>query len=89
MNPVIREFKVKDGDETLEGVFFFDADIFDEQMVEDIIRTYGYRMDNMVFRKDAPCFFLPKAQADMLRHSWLKQKVDDAVSEALNCKKKK
>ena len=41
-------------------------------------------MDNKVFTKDAPCFFLPKAQADMLRQFWVNQKVDNKIDDIVN-----
>jgi hypothetical protein len=84
MKPEIREFKVGDGDNAFEGVLFYDADIINAETVESIIRTHGYEMNNKVFKQGAPCFFLTKAQADILRHSWVKQKVDNAVNCIVN-----
>ena len=83
MRPEIREFKVGLGDEAFDGVFFFDADVIDEETLQEIVKTHGYEMDNKVFKKEAPCFFLPKAQAELLRKSWVKQKTDSIRAEVI------
>lgn len=72
----------KDG-KIVEGTFFYDADILDDETVNKIIQVNGIDMNNKIFTSEAPCFFLPKAQADLLRNVWVKQKVDEAVKGAL------
>ena len=91
MTIVIKEFEFKseDNKKVIEGAFFYDEDVISEDDAEKIILDYGCDMNNSIFSKDAPCFFLPKAQADMLRHSWIPQKVDRAVEEALLAKEER
>ena len=81
MNIVIKEFTfISNEANNIEGVLFYDADVIDENTASKLIHTYGYEMDNRILKKDAPCFFLPKAQADML-HSWVQQKLNNTVTE--------
>ena len=67
------------GEVLTEGTFFYDADVLNKQMVDHAIRALGLTMDNSGLTQDAPCFFLPKAKADLLRASWQHQDIDKAI----------
>lgn len=72
MHLVVKDFVFEDEfGKDVEGVFFFDEDVINEKEAEQIIYEHGPFLNNRVFSQEAPCFFLPKAQADMLRHIWV------------------
>lgn len=85
MNIMTREFHFKDRESTIEGVFFYNADIVSEEVAVNTINKCGVEMDNQILKPDAPCFFLPKSKADLLQN-WVKQRINEAVEEALTDK---
>ena len=74
----------KSNGERIEGTFFYDEDEISEEAADKIIQNSGAHMDNRVFKKEAKCFFLPKAQADLLRQVWIPHKVEQRLAELAN-----
>lgn len=84
MNLLIKEFSFEEYGRLVEGALFYDADILKDDIVEEIIYTYGTNMNNMVLKEDVPCFFLPKGQSDLLRKVWVPEKVNSVINDIVN-----
>ena len=84
MNPSIREFSIAEKGKVEHFALFYDADVINDKLAEEIIRTHGFNATNDVFKPSSPCFFLPKAQADLLRSSWVPHKINNTLNNIIN-----
>lgn len=84
MNPIIHEFSFTGHDIIIEGALFYDGDIISKETATEIITNFGTDLDNTVFKKDAPCFFLSKHQADLLRKVWIPDRDEKFKNDIIN-----